>query len=501
MTGPSDEELQRRVRVLNTPIDAERGTNGSDMAGLDPDGSDTGGQTGYFGPDATDIDESLRPAFNLMSPKQIVSVALSRRHVVSLWVGAVSGGKTFASLVAFLIAIVFCPRGEIIIIVGQTIQTIERNVLNPLMSWKLFGPLALLTVHTRGSGVANILGREIELVGAYNAAAEGRIRGGTFGLVYLDEAVLVPRLFFDMLITRLRVKGARMLATTNPASKNHWLRKEYILSAAKHDMIVFHFTMDDNPSLERSYVERMRRSFVGVFFRRMILGLWTNAEGAVYEIWDPDRHVVPWENMPPLARVLCIGIDHGTSNPTSAIMVGISAEEDARGRWTPRLVLIDEWRYDSRIPDPDTGLDRPRMTNAEQSRHIRVWMNALDRIPTDNPAHGIRTRLIYVDPAAADFREQLHRDRVATSPADNAVLPGIQDIASLLQQGRLVVTDRCVGFLDEVTEYHWDPKKTEEGDDYPVTEDDHSLDAARYAVRSTRGVWTAIFRQAYDLAA
>jgi PBSX family phage terminase large subunit len=449
----------------------------------------------------TTLDEDLAAVYGIMSPKQILSIALSRQHVVALWVGAVSAGKTFASLVAFLIAVAFAPRGESIVIIGQTIQTIERNVLSTLMDFKKFGPLALLTVHTRNSGTAVILGRIVELVGAYNVTAETRIRGGTFGLVYVDEATLLPGTeFFNMLLTRLRVKGARMLATTNPASKNHWLRKDYILDPERHDLITFHFTMDDNPSLEPSYVARMKGAFSGVFFKRMILGLWTNAEGAIYDVWDEKRHVIPWDELPPIMRLLGVGIDHGTSNATSAMLLGITAEEDAAGRWTPRLVLIDEWRYDSKEKDPDTGQPKRRMTNVEQSTHVRAWLRSLDRLPPDNPAYGSRIPTVFVDPAAADFREQLQRDGIPNSPADNAVAEGISEISGLLGQGRLIVTDRCKGFLDEVTEYAWDPKATEEGEDEPIKLNDHSLDAARYIIRSTRQIWIGLFRRAYDLA-
>jgi PBSX family phage terminase large subunit len=454
---------------------------------------------------APDVDTGgldLSGTFGLMSPKQLVSIVLSRRYTIALWVGAVSAGKTFASLVAFLIAVVLAPKGETIVIIGQTLQSIERNVLSQLMNFKLFGPLALLTVHTRNSGTAIILGRTVELIGAANVLAENRIRGGTFGLVYVDEATILPNeQFFNMLVTRLRVKGARLLATTNPASKNHWLRKSYILNAAAHDLVTFYFTMDDNPSLEPSYVARMKAAFVGVFYKRFILGLWTNAEGAVYEAWDEKRHVIAWENLPKLARVLAVGIDHGTTNATSAILLGITAEEDEKGRWRPRLVLIDEWRYDSREKNPDTGLEKPRMTNVEQSAHVKAWLRAPDRIPAENPAHGARIPFVFVDPAAADFREQLARDGVPNSPADNAVAQGIGEISSLLGLGRLLVTDRCRGFLDEVTEYAWDPKAQEEGEDEPIKLNDHSLDAARYAIRSTSNIWQAMFRQAYGLAA
>src|SRR5690606_26299117 len=114
--------------------------------------------------------------------------------------------------------------------------------------------------------------------------------------------------------------------------------------------------------------------------------------------------------------VLGIGIDHGTSNASSAIMIGITDEHDEKGRYRPRLILLSEWRYDSKKRDPDTDLERPRMTNAEQSKAIRAWMRQ-EHIPENNPGHGLKPRpgFVFIDPAAADMREQMKRDRVANA--------------------------------------------------------------------------------------
>lgn len=449
----------------------------------------------------TDHRAGLTEATRHLSAKQMKSIIMSEQFTIALWVGAVSGGKTIASLFAFLFAILTAPKGETIVIIGQTLQTIERNVLTPLQNRRIFGPVANLVEHTTNSGTAVILGRTVELIGAYNARAENRIRGGTFGLVYVDEATLLPAEFWAMLTTRLRVAGARLLATTNPASRNHWLKKDYINSRADHDMVVFHFTMRDNPGLEPAYVARMARAWTGMFYKRFILGLWTTAEGAIYDAWNQSRHVIRWEDCPPIARVLAVGVDHGTTNPSSAMMLAITAETDERGRPTPRLVFLDEWRYDSTTKDPETGATPPRLTNVEQSKLLREWLNRTDHIPDDNPGWGLRPAFVFVDGAAADFREQLARDRVPNAAAEKSVAEGIADVSSLLASGRLLVTDRCHGFLSEVTEYVWDTKASEKGEDAPVKAHDHSLDAARYAVRSTRALWLAAFRAAYGLAA
>lgn len=433
--------------------------------------------------------------FRILSAKQIASLVLSLRYTVALWVGAVSGGKTFVSLVAFLVAIRRAGPSGTIVIIGKTKRTIEENVLDQLMDVTKFGRLAAQTIHTRGADHAIILGRRVEIIGANNKESESKIRGATYSVVYVDEATLLPtEEFWAMLLTRLRGRNPHLFATTNPGSKNHWLRKKYILQPEKHDMVVFHFTMFDNPSLLRSYIRRMTLSFTGTFFQRMILGLWTNAEGAVYDSWDERRHRIAWEDMPPIERILGVAIDAGTNHPMSAVMLGISGERNAAGEWTPRLVVMDELRLEN-------VEGARRLAPSEQAARVVAWLRSDYRHTPHGDLHPT-PNLVFVDPAAAWFSEELRRQKVrGLALADHAVLEGIADVSSLLTQGRVVITDRCTGVLGEITEYSWDPKKTAEGTDFPITDKDDSMDALRYVIRSTKPLWSAMLRQAYGLAA
>ncbi|MFC3347759.1 hypothetical protein ACFOOM_10030 [Streptomyces echinoruber] len=122
-------------------------------------------------------------------------------------------GKTIASLLAFCIAVATAGPSGLIIVVGRSLQTIERNVLEPLQDRALFGPLARHIVHTRGATTATILGRTVHLIGAADARAEGRLRGLTAQLAYVDEATLLPEAFWTQLLARLSVPGARLYAT------------------------------------------------------------------------------------------------------------------------------------------------------------------------------------------------------------------------------------------------------------------------------------------------
>jgi PBSX family phage terminase large subunit len=427
--------------------------------------------------------DALSGLTSIMSRAQLLSVADCTSAKIALWSGAVRSGKTFISLFAFLFAVLRAPRTGVIIIVGRTLDTINGNLMSLLTNPEIFGPLVKYVKYTPGAKTATILGRTVHLYGANDASSETKIRGLTVSLAYVDEATIIPEAFWDMLVTRLSVDGARLLATTNPGSKSHWLRKNWILKAKAKSLVHFAFTMDDNPSLSDQFKAEMKASYAGVFYQRFIQGLWTNAEGAVYSMWSEDRHLIKHADLPPIQRTLAVGMDYGTTNPTVAVLLGLTDEPQ------PRLVAIDEWHYSAAEHHGET------LPDVELSKRFRDWLGSNhgpDGVYVPAPEY------VFLDPSAASMRSQLHSDGLTPWAADNAVLDGIADISNLLAQGKLIVTDRCKVLLAEVTEYEWDAKAAEEGKDEVVKRDDHALDGLRYAVRSTIGQWQHVV---YTLAA
>lgn len=410
-----------------------------------------------------------------ISKAQLLSIVDSKQRRIALWSGSVSAGKTFASLIAFLLAVKDAPTNGLIVIIGNSIDTIYTNVFEQLQNAELFGSSVTSQIkYTPGATKAVILGREVILVGASNAASVKRIQGKTIGLAYVDEAALLVEAFWDMLITRLRVEGARLLGTMNPASMNHWIRKKWIMQADTQGVVHFHFTMLDNPALPAWYVAQMERSFAGVFYDRMILGKWTNTAGAVYPMWDPERHIIRFDDMPRIARVLGDGIDFGVSNASAALRVGITAEQK------PRLILMDEWRYD---PRDNYGAT---LAPSDQAALYRAWRSK----PHSPDERALDPEYTIVDPAASAFSSELRKfDELTPTNAHNAVIPRIGAVSRLLTNNQLIVTDRCTGWNSEVTEYRWDPKATEKGEDSVVKENDHSLDAGGYGIYTTRSNW------------
>lgn len=417
-----------------------------------------------------------------LSPKQLTSLRDSTGRV-NVWEGSIRSGKTVASLLRWLIYVATAPTGGALVVIARTRDSAARNVFNPLQDTGLFGSLAHLVSYTAGAPTATILGRTVYVLGASDAKAEKVLRGLTVAGAYVDEATVIPEEFFTQLLGRMSVPGAQLFATTNPDNPAHWLKRKFLDRIGQlPDWRRFHFTLADNPSLTAEYVASISLEFTGLWFRRFILGEWVAAEGAIYSMWDPQRHVVPWTDLPPMERLLALGVDYGTTNASAALLLGLGQG---------RLWLVDEWRY-------DPAVTQVRLTDAQLSASLRAWLGG-SHLPQPSV---LRPEWVPIDPAAASFRVQLMNDGLSgLVNADNDVGYGIPLVASLLGSDALAVSDRCAGWIGEVAGYSWDPKQTAKGLDAPLKVADHSLDAGRYAITTTESLWRGHLSSHLPLAA
>jgi PBSX family phage terminase large subunit len=346
--------------------------------------------------------------------------------------------------------------------VGRTRDSLARNVFGPLTDPTIFGGIAQDIQYTNGAPTAKVLGRTVHALGANDAQAEPKVRGLTCAGAYCDEITTLPRSFYDQLNARCSVDGSKIFGTTNPDNPAHWAREEYLLRPRETRLRSWHFVMDDNPGLSDAYKARTKASYRGLFYKRNVLGLWVMAEGGIYDMWDESVHVV--DDLPDMARYW-IGIDYGTANPFSAILLGLGTDGC--------LYVCAEWRHDSRAA-------QRQLTDAQYSAALRKWLAAL----------GITPEWTFIDPSAASFITQLWADGFPNiAKADNSVADGIRSVSSLFGAGLLRVHRSCIGLLREIPGYVWDEKAAQSGEDRPVKVNDHSCDAMRYAVHSSITDW------------
>lgn len=384
--------------------------------------------------------------------KQAWSITQSNARL-NIWDGAVRSGKTYASIWRWIRFVVEGPPGPLLM-GGKTERTLKRNILDPIA--QMVGPASFR--HVIGAGECYLYGRPIMLVGVNDERSEGKIRGMTLVGAYGDELTLWPESAFTMLLSRLSLPGARLFGTTNPDSPFHWLNERYLEREDELDLRRFRFLLEDNPSLPAEYVEQLKREYTGLWYKRFILGLWVQAEGAIYDMFDPDIHVV--DDDPSEIGVVYAGGDYGTANATVFIVVAWDVE---RRRW----IALHEYVHDSR----QAGRQK---TDAQYSEDYRAFMRDVGLFP----------RSFELDPSAASFALQLRRDGVQhVREADNSVLDGIRDVSRALASGQLVIHKRCTRLAASLASYTWDPKAQQRGEDKPLKQNDHEADALRYAVR------------------
>lgn len=407
-----------------------------------------------------------------LTAKQQAAWSAMADHRMVICDGSVRSGKSIGADIAWLDFVRNGPAGNLLM-VGKTERTLKRNIIDPLV--EILGHQRCR--HVQGKGELLIGKRRIYLAGANDERSQEKIRGVTLVGAYVDEASTVPESFWTMLLSRLSLPGARLIATTNPDSPMHWLKRDYLDRADELDLARFSFRLSDNPHLPAAYVEAITREYVGLWHRRFILGEWVAAEGAIYDMLDVTpggRHLVG--ELPQL-QSLRLAIDYGTVNPFVALLLGVSAE--------PCLYVAREWRHEG-------GKGR-RKTDEDYVDALQAWLLAgCDGFLADE--HGqslpISCEKVVIDPSAASFRAAWQR-RFGRWPAaaDNAVTDGIRDTASLLSTHHLRIHRSCTGAIDELSGYAWDPKAQERGKDEPLKVSDHAPDALRYGVRSYSTLW------------
>ena len=355
---------------------------------------------------------------------------------LNLLEGSVSSGKTWISLVLWAFWVKTMPADGLYMMCAKSLTTLKRNCL--LLLQDQVGESNFRFSLPAKEGY--LFGRRVLLEGANDARSESKIRGLTLQGAYCDELTQFPEDFFAMLLSRLRMPGAKLFATTNPDRPNHWLKVNYIDRADELDFLDVQFTIDDNTELDPEYVENIKREYTGVFYQRFILGLWVVAEGLVYPMFDPAKHVTEKRT----SGEYYIAVDYGTVNPCAMELICLHNGE---------AHVCDEYYYNSREKNN-------RRTDEEHYKGL------------EKLAEGHEIKRVIVDPSAASFKETIRRHgKFAVWDADNSVLDGIRLTGTLLQAGKITMSAKCDGLIQEIQSYVWDEDAPE---DAVIKENDHA---------------------------
>ena len=408
------------------------------------------------------------------SPKALDFLANSTARLNILH-GSVRSSKTVNCTVRWLDFLQEGPSGDLAML-GKTTATLQRNVLNDLFD--IVGSRNYKWVN-RQQGELRIFGRRIYCFGANNEDAESKIRGATFAGALCDEVNLYPRSVFNQLMARMSVAGAKCFCNCNPDSPYHWFYTDYIMNDAITDKKVWKFLMEDNLSLDPDYVHSLKQMYTGVWYERMILGNWVAAEGRVYDMFEPAKHMIDTLKymaglgVNPKAIRWLVGCDYGTSTVMSW---GLYAKiPDPRKTGQPIFVKVREFYYDA-------VKRKVQKTDAEFLDMFITWLD------------GLHPWAVYCDPSAASWKVALMRAGYKVLNANNDVINGIRHVSTLLTTGHYFMDKSCVNTEKEYASYCWDPAAQRLGQDRVLKEHDHTCDTDRYVLYSdAQGGLTGVY--------
>lgn len=377
--------------------------------------------------------------------------------------GAIRSGKTLAMSLSYVLWAMSTFNCQNFGMCGKTIGSFRRNVLFWL---KLMLKARGFKVEDhRADNLVVIKRNDVEnyfyIFGGKDERSQDLIQGITLAGCFFDEVALMPESFVNQATGRCSVEGSKYWFNCNPDGPYHWFKMDWIDKCIEKNIIYLHFTMDDNLSLSEKIKSRYRSMYSGVFYKRYILGLWCVAEGIIYDMFDNAKHVISdITNLLGTDITRYVSCDYGTQNA----LVYLLWEKSKTGKW----ICTREYYY--------SGRDEQRQkTDGEYADALIEWLG------------DTKINKIIVDPSAASFIAELRKRGFSVKKAKNDVADGIRVVGNALNLGIIFFSAGCEESLKEFASYTWDDKAAERGEDKPIKQHDHCMDAVRYFVYTVLG--------------
>ena len=401
---------------------------------------------------------TVKPLYDELTPTQKRTCDwLESKSRLLLLSGDVRAGKT-AGLCFLMVAWSQQYPGANHVALGRSLAALQRNVLPHLKAAAAgLGLRCKKASKDEASGAAWWIGNGLwHLIGVPNEAALEGVWGAEFVCGLVDDATRLTAEALPVVITRFNRPRSKLALTCNPSSPNHPLKRRYFDQAEKRGAVRAHADIRDNPAITPEVVRGMERELYGHHKRRALFGEWAGAVGMIYEFVP----VVEAKQRDEGGRVV-LGADLGLSNATAAVVM---VETD---RERKEFQVQEEYYY---------GLGHRTV-----DEHAEVIAEMYDRWGA---------RAVHVDPSAKSLilalrKRGVHAPRRSTQGVElSRIADGVAfvDAAFRADPPTLTVAEGVAPkLLEEASSYEWDERATGRGEDVPVKQRDHALDALRYA--------------------
>lgn len=201
-------------------------------------------------------------------------------------------------------------------------------------------------------------------------------------------------------------------------------------------------------------------------YRWIWLGEAVGLDDLIYYMFDESRHITDPKHIK--YPLYAIGVDYGQMNPTVYEAFGVSFAEK-------KVIGLQEYYHSGRT----TGHQKAPSDYAKDFREF------IDRLYSE---HGKAPVYVYYDPSARGLAEEIKRicPEIQLRKANNDVKLGITRVQKLLNFSALLFCPEQKYLQEEMYLYGYDEDSIAKGDEKPIKENDHCMDAMRYMCM---GIW------------
>jgi phage terminase large subunit len=292
-----------------------------------------------------------------------------------------------------------------------------------------------------------------------------KILSAEHDVIYVNQAEELTLDDWETLTTRTTGRAGNMpysqtIGDANPAWPLHWMYH-------RRSLRLFYSYHRENPALydpETGEITEQGRltmivleALTGLRRTRLLDGKPAQAEGVIYEGWNPAIHLL--YSAPPLSRHIA-SQDWGYVNPGALGVWGIDGDDNMflRAQIYRTRKNIDWW--------------------TERALELQREFGKFEAVACD--------------PSRPEYIEEYRQAGLNAVAAGNQVLPGIDKVQQRLAALRLFIVRDCSRYIDSGLKAEHKPCRTEDEfpsyiwasttKEQPVKEDDHGMDMVRYAV-------------------
>ena len=379
---------------------------------------------------------------------------------VLLLAGAAGGGKSRLAVEKIHALLLKYPGATAL--VGRKDKTSANRSIVPFLRYTVQGLTDWGTYKKGDSLFEYHNGSHAWVVGVKDEGQREALKSigkdGAVDFALFEEANALTEDDHNLLLSRMRGDKAgwrQIIYASNPDSPDHWINQRLILGGQAS---VHTSRPEDNKYNPEDYIETLK-SLTGVYYDRLYLGLWVQAEGAIYDEYDSSIHLLDRDaiKVDPHGRFI-VSVDFGYTNPFTATLWYIDNDN--------RMYLYKQIYRTKRIVEDHCPAIREMIA-------------------------GVNVEACITDHDAEDRATLEKHLGITTIPAYKAVMVGIQNVKQRLKAETIFfmrgavdnpdearTKDRLtLNTVDEIPGYSWSDKKQ----DTPIKDNDHGLDDMRYA--------------------